>query len=100
MKKFAMILDSEVIDIAFSSSAPMYPPDAYGRPVIAVEFEDNVEIGMLYEGGVFREPSEPDVSTTETQLDRIEKAVATSQKEVAQNAVDLYTLQLVKEGLL
>lgn len=48
MKKYAMILLNKVINIIESETIPSYPPDHYGNLVDAVECDDTVTLGMIY----------------------------------------------------
>lgn len=45
------------------------------------------------------EPSEP-IEPEPTQLDRIESMIAKSQEEIAQEARDAYTLELIEGGVI
>ena len=73
--KYAMILKNRVIDIVESEIIPHYPPDTRGNPVIAIECEDTVILGMIYneETGEFTEYIPPMIAPS--QLDRIEGIV-------------------------
>lgn len=57
-------------------------------------------MGMKHENGkwveVEVEPAEPEP----TQLDRIESMIAKSQEEIAQEARDAYTLELIEGGVI
>lgn len=99
MKKYAMILLNRVIDIEISDCIPYYPPDMNGNEVIAIKFDGDIKIGMFYdfEKRIFYNSS---VNEEITQLDRIEKALQSSIKDVEKTAVDNYTLELMKEGML
>lgn len=99
--KYAMILKSRVIDLKESETPPKYPPDAYGNDVTAVECSDNVTIGMIYdeETGIFSEPPEPEPPQP-TQLDRIEELAKAKNADIAQSAIDNYTMELIEGGLL
>ena len=44
--------------------------------------------------------NEPELQPEPTQLDRIEFLVAKSQEEIAQEARDAYTLELIKGGVI
>lgn len=52
--------------------------------------------GMVIIGGVSEETNDP----SPTQLDRIKAAVATKNEDIANSAVDAYTLELIEKGLL
>ena len=107
MKTYAMILQNRVIDVLKDrETEPYYPPDPLGNPVTAIPCGDTVELGMTYdaETGTFSEyiPSEPEPTPEPqpTQLDRIEVAAAARNEEIAQTAIDNYTLELMEGGLL
>ena len=56
-----------------------------------------------YANGIVIEYDVPDVEPTvpePTQLDRIESMVAKSQEEIAQEARDAYTLELIEGGVI
>lgn len=48
MRKYAMILNSVVIDIVLASVPPKYPPDPEGVGISAIECGSHVKIGMIY----------------------------------------------------
>lgn len=75
MKRYAMILLGNVIDIVTSDTVPSYPPDPQGNPVTAVECDSNVELGMVYdeETKTFSEYIPP--AYIPTQLDIIQEQV-------------------------
>ena len=52
--------------------------------------------GSAWENYVPPEPAEPQPS----QLDRIEEKLSKTQKEIAESAVDAYTLELLESGVL
>lgn len=73
---YAMILNKRVIAILpYSEEVPYYPPDIKGNPVTAIECDETVEIGMIYneETGEFAEYIPP--MPIPSQLDRIEEQV-------------------------
>ena len=74
---YAMVLLTRVIDIVVSDAIPSYPPDQHGNPVTAVQCDESVTVGMIYnaETGEFSEPPEPTPRPkTPTQTDRIEES--------------------------
>ncbi len=73
--RYAMVLKNRVIDIKTSDIVPCYPPDEQGNPVTAIECDDNVILGMIYneETGEFTEYIPP--APVPTQLDRIEEQI-------------------------
>lgn len=95
-----MVLKNRVIDIKISDIVPCYPPDEQGNPVIAIECDDTVELGMIYneETGEFTEyiPPTPILS----QLDRIEELLTKNYAQAQQDAVDAYTLELLEGGVI
>lgn len=98
--RYAMVLNSRVIAIEVSETKPVYPPDFYGNPVIAIPCGEDIVLGMVYNETTesFEDyiPPEPEPS----QLDIIEKEVKKKNTEIAKAAIDNYTLELVKEGVL
>lgn len=63
-------------------------------------YEANHELAMMdYRLPSLLEPSAP-VEPEPTQLDRIESLVAKSQEEIAQEARDAYTLELIEGGVI
>lgn len=75
MKRYAMVLLGNVIDVVTSDNPPSYPPDPQGNPVTAIECDSNVELGMVYdeETKTFSEYIPP--AYIPTQLDKIEEQV-------------------------
>ena len=85
---YAMICNNRIIEIVHNRDvAPVWPPDANGNPVTAVECPEeatrswlyNAETGEVFEP-VFVEPEEPiepeePVTPEPTQLDRIEAKI-------------------------
>ena len=100
MKKYAMILLNRVIGVLEAEAIPAWPPDPQGNPVTAVECDESVELGMVYdpETGEFSEyipaPYIP------TQADRIESLLNQRITETQEQAVDAYTEKLIEEGTL
>lgn len=71
---WAMILNNYVIDLVNSDTMPNYPPDPDGNIVSAVNCDENVYIGMYYDGNTFfwkEQEIEPEPQPT--QLDRVEE---------------------------
>lgn len=107
MKSYAMILQNRVIDILQNQETePHYPPIPSGDEITAIPCDDTVKLGMIYdsETGEFSEymppEPEPQPEPAPTQLDRIEAAVTAKNEEIAQNAIDNYTLELMEGGIL
>ena len=63
--------------------------------------EENM-IGKTWDGEKWNKPpeTEPQPAPTPTQLDRIEAAVTAKNEEIAQTAIDNYTLELMEGGIL
>lgn len=64
---YAMLVENMVIDIKQSDAPPKYPPTQYGEEVIAIECDESVEIGMVYdsETGEFLFPEPEKISEPE-----------------------------------
>lgn len=99
MKKYAMILNNLVINIVENDVPPIYPPDSKGNIVIAIECDDTIELGMGYYAdtgfGEYKIPSK-ELSEFEMLLQEIRKKNA----DIENSAVDRYTEELMKGGLL
>lgn len=107
MSNYAMILQNRVIDVLQNQfDKPYYPPDPSGNPVIAIQCDDTVELGMMYnsETNTFSEyiPPEPEPipEPTPTQLDRIETSLSNTLEEIRAEARDAYTLSLIENGII
>lgn len=77
MIRYAMVLLTRVIDIVTSDTIPSYPPDQHGNPVTAVQCDENITVGMIYnaETGEFTElPELEPIPKEPTQADRIEES--------------------------
>ena len=72
---YAMILLNNVIGVLESDTPPSWPPDPQGNPVTAVECDESVELGMVYdpETGEFSEYIPP--AYVPSQFDKIEEQV-------------------------
>ena len=109
MATFAMICNNRVIEVLYDQKvAPVWPPDPVGNLVTSVECSDeatrdwayNPETGEVFEP-VYVEPEpEAAIMPEPTQLDRIESMIAKSQEEIAQEARDAYTLELIEGGVI
>ena len=78
MAKYAMINKKKVIDVINSDYVPKYPPTSDGTEVTAVECDETVEIGMIYDSDTgefsYPEPEKiPEPEPQPTQLDNIEE---------------------------
>lgn len=100
MKKYAMILLNRVIGVLEAEAIPAWPPDPQGNPVTAVECDEDIELGMIYdtESGTFSEYIPP--AYIPTQLDRIESRLNLSYTEAQNQAVDAYTKELIEGGII
>jgi len=86
-------LDENNICIALSE----VPTPIYGDNIIPRTPGDDAALGKRYNNGIWEETeTEPEP----TQLDRIEVAVNLSNEEIANAAVDAYTLELLEGGLI
>lgn len=77
MARYAMINKKKVIDVINYNSIPKYPPTSDGTEVTAVECDETVEIGMIYDSktGTFSYPEPvPEPEQEPTQLDNIEES--------------------------
>lgn len=99
MKKYAMILNNLVIDIVENDTPPIYPPDPEGNTVTAVECDDSIKLGTGYYAdtgfGEYKIPSE-ELSEFEMLLQEIKR----KNDDIENSAVDRYTEELMKGGLL
>lgn len=68
----------------------------YEKTTIVEVKEDGTEVIRGTVEVIVSDPSEPQP----TQLDRIESMVAKSQEEIAQEAIDNYTLELIEGGVI
>lgn len=98
--KHAMVLKNRVIGIVQAENPPSWPPDQRGNPVTAIECDETVTLGMIYneETGEFTEYIPP--TPAPTQLDRIEELLNQNYAEAQQEAVDAYTLELLEGGVI
>lgn len=70
--RFAMVLLNNVVGIKEADTPPIWGPDIQGNPVIAVECDESVEVGMIY-NPTTKEFSEYSPTYIPTQADRIEE---------------------------
>ena len=77
---YAMVLLNRVIDVIEKGIEPSWPPDPQGNPVTAVECDNTVELGMIYdsETGKFTDYVPP--VYIPTSAERIEEAVDAGNK--------------------
>lgn len=75
VKHYAMILLNKIIDVVDSDNEPVYPPDPWGNPVVAVECDPSITINDIFypETGTFEHIDI--IVDTSTQLDKIEEQV-------------------------
>lgn len=97
---YAMVLLNRVIDIVEKETEPSWPSDPQGNPVTAIECDETVTLGMIYdpETGEFSEYIPP--AYVPTQLDRIEERLNLSYTEAQEQAVDAYTKELLEGGII
>lgn len=99
MKKYAMILNNLVIDIVENDTPPVYPPDPEGNAVTAVECDDSIKLGMgYYIDTGFGEYKIPQKELTEFEI--LLREVKRKNADIENSAVDRYTEELMKGGLL
>lgn len=100
MQKYAMILLNRVIGVLEDETIPSWPPDPQGNPVTAIECDETVTLGMIYdpETDEFSEYIPP--AYVPTQLDRIEERLNLSYTEAQEQAVDAYTKELLEGGII
>lgn len=97
---YAMVLKNKVIGVVESETLPEWGNDERGNSVYAVETTEEIELGMVYneETGLFSEYVPP--VPQPTQLDRIEEFAKAKNADIAQSAIDNYTMELIEGGLL
>ena len=109
MATFAMICNNRVIEVLYDLEvAPNWPPDPVGNLVTSVEcsaeatrdWDYNPETGEVFEPILVEPEPEESIMPEPTQLDRIESMIAKTQEEIAQEARDAYTLELIEGGVI
>lgn len=100
MKKYAMILLNRVIGVLEAEAIPAWPPNPQGNLVTAVECDDTIELGMIYnpDTNTFSDYIPP--AYIPTQLDRIEEQLKLTYTEAQEQAVDAYTKELLEGGII
>lgn len=100
--KYAMVCQNIVIDVIYTNKIPYYPPTPEGYEIVAVELTDEQQVscGMTYIDNIFGGEYQPTPEPEPTQLDRIEAAVTAKNQDIAQAAMDTYTLELIEGGIL
>jgi len=96
MKRYA-IIDENNMCVGNARTPSEIKADNY------IELKDGevVELGYIWNGETWEEGEMPAPSDPQpTQLDRIEAAVAKSNEEIAQEARDAYTLELIEGGVI
>lgn len=88
MSTYAMICENRVIEVLYGLEvAPEWPPNLSGNPVTAVECDDNVQRGWIYnpETGEIIEPvfSEPEELPEPSKFDTIEESQLTIMEALA-----------------
>ena len=78
MARYAMLKRKKVIDIVDAEVVPDWPDTSTGIPIIAIECDETVERGMIYNRNdgtfAFPAPVEPEAAEP-SQLDRIEAKI-------------------------
>lgn len=77
--------------VEFNGDYPYEPEKRDGYKTVLYLEDDDKTIRIEYEEVQKPEP---------TQLDRIEEKLSKTQKEIAESAVDAYTLELLESGVL
>lgn len=98
--RYAMVLKNKVIGILENQTeAPFWPPDNKGNAVIAIECDETVKIGMIYDAntGAFS-VYKPQAKKSATA--QILSIVSKTKEETENAAIDAYTLELMEGGLL
>ena len=91
MARYAMINKKKVIDVINYNSIPKYPPTSDGTEVTAVECDETVEIGMIYDSdtGEFSYPEPQAMSEPEpTNQDIMDKLDEMSAGQVSTVSLD------------
>ena len=86
--RYAMVLLNNVIGIKEADNPPSFPPDPQGNPVTAIECDESVVLGMVYdpETGEFSEYVPP--ADVPTQADRIEERLKEQESSILDTAVN------------
>lgn len=71
MRKFAMVLLDQVIDVIENDYPPKYPPDQEGNEVLTIGCDDTVQVGDIMENGILIGTKIPQP----TQLDQIQSMI-------------------------
>lgn len=101
--RYAMVNNNNVIEVLNSQIIkPKWPCCPDGSQVIAIECDETVKIGMVYNPEIdkFIENIHPIENYVPSQLDRIESMILKSQEQIAQEARDAYTLELINSGII
>lgn len=95
-----MVLRNNVIGFVENDTPPKWGDSPEGYPVTAIECDETVELGMVYneETGEFTEYIPP--KYVPTQADRIEEMLKKNYAQAQQDAVDAYTLELLEGGVI
>ena len=98
--RYAMILKNKVIDIKESETLPCYPPDEQGNPVLAVECNESIVLGMTYSFETNEFSEYVPLTYVPTQADRIEKMLNSQEISILDTNVNAeYLVCLADLGL-
>lgn len=98
--RYAMVLLNNVIGVLEQETPPSWPPDLQGNPVTAIECDETITLGMVYdpETGEFSEYVPP--AYVPTQADRIEEMLKVQESNILDTAVNAeYLVCLADLGL-
>lgn len=99
--RYAMVLKNRVIGIEKDQeSTPKWPPDNKGNKIIAVECDDTIEIGMIYNPETSEFSRYVPIPYTPTAAEKVLAIVSKSKEEIENAAIDAYTEELIEGGLL
>ncbi len=92
------IIDSENVLVGISNLLDVVPekPDMI---LVSPEFDFELRT-KKWTGTDWEDYTDPIPEPQPTQLDRIEEKLSKTQKEIAESAVDAYTLELLESGVL
>lgn len=85
--RFAMIADTDVIDIAEAKEAPIFPPTNDGIEIVAVEIAEGVQVsvGMQYVDGVFVGEYKAPIDETPIDLEEAYASLLLDQQQILIN---------------
>ena len=92
------IIDSENVLVGISNLLDVVP-EKPGMILVSPEFDFELRT-KKWTGTDWEDYTDPIPEPQPTQLDRIEEKLSKTQKEIAESAVDAYTLELLESGVL